>query len=77
MNLLSDAPQWLAWCENGPAVHHLTSFGRAVHHLTSLGRVGHHLTSIGTQKYIFKVCRPKWHPLTSSGAAHAFNFLHI
>jgi hypothetical protein len=27
--LLSDAPQWLAWSENGLAVHHLTSLGRA------------------------------------------------
>ena len=63
LNLLSGVLQWLVWSRNGPAVHHFTSLGCAVHHLTSLG----------TQKCIFKVCGPKRHPLTSSGAANAFN----
>jgi len=29
------------------------------------------------KKYVFEVRGPKWHPLTNSGAAHAFNSLVI
>jgi hypothetical protein len=37
------------------------------------GSTVHHLTSLETQKYIFKVCGPKWRTLTSSRAAGAFS----
>jgi len=37
------------------------------------GCVVHHKTNLGTQKHIYKVHGPKWHPLTSLDVVDAFN----
>jgi hypothetical protein len=37
----------------------------------------HHKINLGTPKHMYKVNRPKWHPLTSLDVVDAFNSKYI